>query len=490
MKFEDLMKPRENYYEAIPSNSLEDFLKTAETKRKAAAPISEEKKQVIKSEFSLKTPQQKAQEEAAKMQQETPVQEEPSIGFQEAPQELPQIPQEQMLQEQVAPKITIPSLQPEEAKKKEETLSDRAEKLMPERDWKNFLPYLAPLLVGAVSGGSYGLSSEVAGSQLLKDEADRLKRKQSLEDKLLEMDKAKLARKVASSKMQIKQLRSKATGEPVIGSYDPSSDTMLVQGQPVDTSEYELAPGQTIGQFQERQTVLTGKQKELGDYFGRGVIKDPETGLLAKKQDGKLIPIQVSRNQLNPEQVKNLDKLVTGFKTTDVYKKNADTLRFATTVQELLKEGNPIAVEMARSELAKSAEGGGRLSDADIERLGGSKAIREQIDRFSNLQKTGEPATAKDIAFMQRVADILEAKARKSLTQSINGLEQDFMQKGGVAGAVQTALNPYAPQLAQKPSAESGISAMVKVVSPEGKFGFIPRKNLNLALKKRYKVVK
>lgn len=478
-----------NYVEQASQDPIAKFLEEKAMKsQKVKQPITPEKEQIIKKNFSINPQvQQKVQMES---QPESPVQQEDTQVQQPYQEPAPQ-PDWNIPSETIEESINYETLPEEFKKNKDLSLSDRAEKMLPERTWKDFLPYLAPLLVEGLMGVNADAAG-ISGKALLDAEQKRMQRKQSLEDKLLDMEKARLLRKTNLGKgAQVKSLRNKSTGESEIGYFDPRTQIMTVRGRPVDTSEYELAPGLSTQEFIKRSDIGKEKQKELGDYFGRGVRVDPDTGLLTMVKNGRVIPIQVQKGQLNPKQVKDLDKIVTGFKTTDVYKKNADTLRFAQTVQGLLNEGNPVAIEMARSELAKAAEGGGRLSDADIARLGGSRAIRYQIDRFTYLQLSGEPATPRDVAFMQRVADILEEKARKNLNESIVGLEKDFIQRGGIVGAVQTALNPYSPQLAQKPSAESGISGMVKVKHPKtGKIGYIPRKNLNKALEQNYKVLK
>ena len=490
MKFEDLFKVKEptNYVEQA-SGGQDPLMKFFEERtvkaQKAKQPITPQKEAAIKKIFTI-DPQQIAPEEPTeddgmdKAFEDAVALEEPAI---------PEIPaQQESLEVQTKdPAISIPDLTKKE--QKELSLSDKAEAMLPERTWVDFLPYLTPFLVKGLTGSNVN-AAEIDGTSLLKSEADRMKRKQTFEDKLLEMDKARLSRKMTSVKFQPKALRDKTTGESLIGSYDPTTDTMYVGGNPVDTSNYELAPGISRQEFEARSGITQRRQQELGDYFGRGVRLDPDTGLLARVINGKLVPIQVQKGRLNPQQTRNLEKIVNSYKSSDVYKKNADTLKFATTVQEFLAEGNPVAIEMARSELAKAAEGGGRLSDADIARLGGPSGIRDKIDRFVYLQDTGEEATPKDVAYMQRVADILESKARRALTQSIIGLEEDFIQKGGIPGAVQTSLNPYAPQLAEKPTAEKGMSGMVMVKDKDGNEGHIPRKNLNKALKKGFKVIK
>lgn len=481
MKFEDLFvkqRPPKDYVSYPPQETptLEKFFQERTAKeQKASTPITPEKEQIIKKNFALPTTQpvqQSMPDDGMDAEFNKAVaQETPDISAQQAAPVALEAPSQ-------TPSITIPEL----SKEKELSLSDKAEKMLPERTWKDYLPYLTPLLVEGLMGVNADAAG-IAGSSLMGAEADRMKRKQTLEDKLLEMDKAKLSRKTASVKFQPKSLRDKTTGESLIGSYDPTTDTMYVGGKAVDTSNYELAPGLSRQEFEARSGITQQRQQELGDYFGRGVRLDPDTGLLTKVVNGKLVPIQVQKGQLNPKQTKDLDKIIGSFKTTDVYKKNADTLRFTGTLRGLIEEGNPISLEMAKSELAKAAEGGGRLTDEDVARLGGSRALKEQARRFAYLQRTGEGATPKDTYFMMRVADILEERARKNLSQSVVGMERDFMQKGGIPGAVQTAFNPYAPQLYQNPSANAPKPDMVLVKNLQtGKDGYIPKANLQKAL--------
>lgn len=473
-----------NYVEQASQDPIAKFLEEKAMKsQKVKQPITPEKEQIIKKNFSINPQvQQKVQMES---QPESPVQQEDTQVQQPYQEPAPQ-PDWNIPSETIEESINYETLPEEFKKNKDLSLSDRAEKMLPERTWKDFLPYLAPLLVEGLMGVNADAAG-ISGQALLDAEQKRMQRKQSLEDKLLDMEKARLLRKTNLGKgAQVKSLRNKSTGESEIGYFDPRTQIMTVRGRPVDTSEYELAPGLSTQEFIKRSDIGKEKQKELGDYFGRGVRIDPDTLLLSRVVNGKLVPIQTARGILDPGQVKQLDSIVRGFKTTDIYKKNADTLGFAGTLKSLIQENNPISLEMAKSELAKAAEGGGRLTKEDVERLGGSRAIKDQARRFAYLQKTGKSLTPKDRKDMMRVAQILEERARKNLSSSIMGLEQDFIQRGGIAGAVQTALNPYAPQLYQNQSAKPSKSGTVLVKNVEtGQVGDIPAANLERALKSK-----
>jgi len=486
MKFEDLFvkqRPPKDYvsYPAQETPTLEKFFQertaapvapVSSIVPKAAEPISEEKKQVIKSNFNL-NPQPVVQQEPTMPQQEITM------------------PQQEMAPQQ--PIMQFPDLAEtsyEETRKPAtelDSIPDQAERMLPKRDWTDMLPYLAPLVVGALSGDTFGATSGIAGEQLLKGEGERIKRKQSLEDQLLAMKKASI-KKSGSTKYQLKPLRNKATGESFIGSYDPSSNTMTLQdGTPVDTAQYELAPGLSTPEFQKRQ-IFTGEQKKsIGDYFGQGVKPDPETGLLVRVINGRVIPIQVSRNQLNPKQVKDLDATINTWKATDAYKKPAATFQTASSVDKLLAmANNPASMAFARRELAKMAEGGGKLSDQDVASVGGSTSYRAEAKRFANLQKTNDPLTPEEVVALREIARVLRDDAQLKLRGSVSGLEQSFIQKGGVPGAIQTAVSPLVPGLYGAKTNKAAPAGMVLMKNRAGVKGYVPEANVQKALNNEY----
>ena len=378
-------------------------------------------------------------------------------------------------------------------------IREQAKGMVEEPSWGEFLTALAPLAIEAIAGGGTtnvapGISANYLKGRLDKTEARRM----SMEDKLMEIQKARLLRKRGAG-MQPKSLRDKATGESFIGSYDPNTDTMYIKGTPVDTTKYELAPGLSTQEFGRRQEMTQANTIQTADVLGKGARINPENGLLSIVRNGKLVPLQVSTSALDPQQVKDLDSVVRPFLTTDAYKKTASVLKFSKNIDSLLSDamsGNAIAAQMARSELAKLAEGGGRLSDQDIERLGGSTSYKNQLKRFANLQRTGDPLLPQDIEFMKRVAVILEKNAKTELRQSVSALEQAAIQKGVPAGATQTAIQPMIPGLFESTSAKPKESGMVKVEkldakgNPTGVFGMIPKANLQKALNsKKFKAV-
>jgi hypothetical protein len=148
---------------------------------------------------------------------------------------------------------------------------------------------------------------------------------------------------------------------------------------------------------------------------------------------------------------------------------------------------NPASMAFARRELAKMAEGGGKLSDQDVASVGGSNSIRAEAKRFANLQRSDMPLTRNEVIRLREIARVLRDDAQNKLRSSISGLEQSFVQKGGVPGAVQTAVSPLIPGLYSVPSIKTPQpEGTIVMISPDGVRGFVPESKVEAALKQKY----
>jgi hypothetical protein len=263
----------------------------------------------------------------------------------------------------------------------------------------------------------------------------------------------------------------------------------LQDGTPVDTAQYELAPGLSTPEFQKRQGIMEQNKKELGNYFGKGRFVNPETGLLSTIKNGKVVPLQVQENMLDPKQQKDLTNIVKDFKTTDAYKKPMAALQDAAAAESLLmaaNSGNPVAANAARTKLARMSGEVGALSKEDVEAYGGSQALKSQAKRFANLQRTTVPLRPIEIAQLQQIVAIFEKSARTNMNNAVSGLEADFLQMGGVPGAVQTKMSAYIPAGNTKKSEKSAPAGMVLMISPMGAKGYVPKANVKKALDNKY----
>lgn len=496
MKLEDLFKTKEptNYVEQASQGQgspLQQFLKERTPKPvaiaaatpRAAAPIEQAQVDQIKAEYSPVMEQPMVQESFSGYppEAEQPVEQGPDSQYSAQPR----------LNRMPASESYVPVSDLLDMKK----IKTQAEELSPKTGFGDLLASLTPLAVEALMGGKQArsVSAGIAGESVLEDLAQRQKRKQTLEDKLMELKKVGSAKKAGG--LQMKSLVDKGTKEKVIGLFDPSGFLTDLEGNPLDASRYEVSSGLTQPEFRERQQIQTKEQIERTREVGRDLKTDPTTGLLGRWQGGRFSPIQVSSGSLNPIQKKDLDGVVNKFISSDSFKKPLATLQAASNVEALLRDatsGNPVSAEVARSEIAKMAEGGGKLTDQDVARVGGDQSIKAIARRFANLQKTGISLTPKDLNDLRQLADTLYKVNRLKMMEGVEGQEKAFLQKGGVAGAVQTAILPYIPASPQGKSIDMPNvqnSGMVKVISPQGKIGSIPAANLQKALQNGYKRV-
>lgn len=218
MKFEDLLKPskaQENYVMAPESevpNKLQQFFaeRTLEPKQEPATPessvLSEQKKEAIKSVF--KPPQQPVYENdgvdallSKQTEQATKTQE-------------PYIPDQTDMYAQYAQQT-----QPVAASDliDMEKISSQVDSAMPEKSWADYIKYLAPLATEAVLGKgqtfvSGGIASKMMKEDLAKDEA----RRKSLEEKLMEIQKARQLAAAKAAGRGLKTLEVDVNGKPII----------------------------------------------------------------------------------------------------------------------------------------------------------------------------------------------------------------------------------------------------------------------------------
>lgn len=361
-----------------------------------------------------------------------------------------QMPTQVMPQQQVAPQTKVSDTAGTQ------DITRQASEMMPKQSgWADFLPALAPLvteaLMGSGSKGSAGESYGISGDYLINNEKDKVKRTQTLEDKLLEIQKS---RAIAGAKSA-----AKGNNFQSVNIVDPQSQMVIKANYNKNTGEYTTPDGVPLSsdkiqagysviptEYDRRTDVRVEAGKTLKDYTPR---KDVETGLISRIVNNEMVPIGSQKNIMNPKQEKDMDQQIAKFITTDIYKKNSAAIQSASTIEGLIKDalsGNPTAANVARSEIAKIAEGGGRLTDQDVDRVGGPQDFRSKVARFKNLQKTGDPLLPSDIEGLRQVAKTISDSARLKLDEAMADMENAIIQKGGVKGTVGVGMAPYIPK--------------------------------------------
>jgi hypothetical protein len=420
---------REEYVSQEPIN-VEGYLKSKEV----AAPVKPEVAKVAEAAPKV---------EPQKLQELKQIFKAPEVTLKE-PQAMEQQPQA------AAPTAPVAASSLIDVNK----VRSQAEAMAPQASWSDVLMGLIPVAMDAFSGG-YGDALDVSGKYYMDKASGIEKRKQTLEDKLMEIEKSRAIAGAKSDKLsrrfQAQNIVDPETNQIIKANFDTATGNYFdTNGKQIPQEKIRAGYAVIPEEFNRRANVTTEEIKERGDYFGRGVRLDPNTGLLAKVQNGKMIPLQVSDSQLNPKHQKDLKGITDKFLTTDLYKKTAQVLTASDNVAELISaandRSNAVAANSARTQIARMSGEVGALSDSDIERSGGSPSIKESAKRFATLQKSGNPLSARDIQEINEVARIYAANARRKLNDAVALMEMDFVQNyGGIPGAVQTKMGAYIP---------------------------------------------
>jgi len=366
----------------------------------------------------------------------------------------------------------------------------QAEELAPRASNTDLAMGLIPAAIDVLSGG-YGEGMDISGKYLLGKAGELDKRKYSLEDKLMDIEKARAIAGAKGSKgsknFQTVNIVDETDGSVVKANFDKDTGKYYSpDGKPLNSDKIRAGYAVIPEEFDRRGEVSLKNAKTKADYTPR---LDPETGLYSRASESGMTPIGQQKAKLNPKQEKDLTQLTDKFISSDTFKKPAAALSVASNIDSLLdaaNSGNASAANSARVQMARMSGDVGALSDTDIERTGGSPSIKAKIKRFTNLQNTGVPLTAADIEELKEIARIYEANARSKLGGAVESLDKTYVSEyGGVGGSVKSKLDAYIPKGSM--SKPSQISGDVRVMSPEGVPGKVPAANLQKALKLGYK---
>lgn len=315
-----------------------------------------------------------------------------------------------------------------------------------------------PVAMSMLMGGN-GAGAEVAAPYMTDLAKDDKKRTQNLEDKLIDMELKRRAKKLedeskstglGKKRFQPVSLVDEGNGETIVATFDSFT------GKYLDGAGQELQ-----GNFRKGFALnAEARDKKLlkEDVAQRGRIDyrprtNPQTGELERiNQNNQFEPVGGPQgDRLNVKQEAELEKLVGTFKTTDIYKKNVQSLDQAMNVDSLLSaanSGNATAANTAKIGLARMAGEVGALSDTDVERSGGSQSLKEKAKRLANLERSRVPLTPMDINELKQIAKIYANNANRKLQEAIGNMETNYVKNfGGKPGAVETYMRSLYPTL-------------------------------------------
>jgi len=90
-------------------------------------------------------------------------------------------------------------------------------------------------------------------------------------------------------------------------------------------------------------------------------------------------------------------------------------LEGVSTIKALLESGGPISQNVAQFQLARLAQGAGVLTDKDITRLGGSRAIRNRVESAVRTAVEGKPLTPADTAELLKIVNLFDTRLNEQV---------------------------------------------------------------------------
>jgi hypothetical protein len=100
-------------------------------------------------------------------------------------------------------------------------------------------------------------------------------------------------------------------------------------------------------------------------------------------------------------------------------KQRSEQLQYASNTLALLNSGNPVSNQAAKTQLARLSGEVGVLTDRDVERFGGSKALLAKMNQKVTEMTTGK-LSKENQAFLVDVATAFYTAAQRSLNERLN----------------------------------------------------------------------
>lgn len=384
----------------------------------------------------------------------------------------------------VTPKIDSSRLEEIKAMFKPQVASDlidvkkvreQAEVLAPQASWGDVALGLIPVAMDAFSGG-YGDALDVSGKYYTDKASGLEKRKQTLEDKLMEIEKARAIASAkgasgSSKRFQSKNVYDKDTGKTYFINYDTSMGQYTYpDGSPIPQEKLRTGFAVVPEEYNRRSEVALAAKKEGIDYTPR---INPQTGELESIKGGSLAPLPSSQKsgEFNKKQQADIGDMVTEFTKSPAYTESVNSLVIAPTVTSLLNSAqrsnnpNSIAGNSVVLTMIRQAQRVGVASDRDAAAMGGTQQWGESIDRLQNkLLGSGENLTLRDIQELREISEIYKKRSQNLL--------RDYYEQEKKAYSRRYGLTPEQidSQLGSKVSPYmSGSEASIKSSSlPEG----------------------
>lgn len=234
--------------------------------------------------------------------------------------------------------------------------------------------------------------------------------------------------------------------------------------------------------LKEQYSMLSkGDQDKLKEKFLEVAQENALTNRLRAQNTGVNNPAEARRKeQFEYTKIKNMQE---AFNKDKIVQKAEERINSAMTLKEMAISNNPISQEAAKTFAARASGEVGALSDGDKASFGGTQAILGRIDQSYQQMLDGN-LSKENKKFMADLADGFERAGKRDLKNRLSVFAKQA-SKRTEGTTEQQAAEIIRPDLTM----ESELSnEKVDVISPDGKEGKIPKRQLDAAIKKGYKL--
>jgi hypothetical protein len=122
--------------------------------------------------------------------------------------------------------------------------------------------------------------------------------------------------------------------------------------------------------------------------------------------------------------------IVKNFNADPAVRKIEAISQTAKTVRSLVTSNNPVAMNMVPTMMVKLSGDVGNIPESAKADLGGDQSILSNAERIMQKKASGKPLTPTDVAYMSKIADMLEAGAKAQKETIARERAQQFSQSG------------------------------------------------------------
>ena len=315
-------------------------------------------------------------------------------------------------------------------------------------DWGAIMIGATPALMGLLTGDTeagYGYASKG-----LLGEAERREKRYLTDRKLAAKEKEK------EGLGQLYKYTDPETGEERWGTRKE------VHGKKIAAPRRSFED--TAALIEKRGAV----QERIGKMFGRGIVADKDTegyNILVNKATGEKRRVETDFSKISDQMAKRIERAVDGFKKDS--KVSIDGLRNAKSLSNKISIGNPIGDALVKYATAKIADGGGRLSDKDVEIVAEGGSYEDKVNQMIHKAKLGT-MTPKQKKWFTKIAAVMLKEAQNNINIGIKRTVET-RKKGVPTQMMEDVLSVYKASPTQKKEETKGVEIIdgVKYIQME-----------------------